>query len=249
MPRLIMRCRRTSPMTTRVAGVHASDMRADRGLEATRVVAEHEGVVAFWVGPNFRIVLVRSQCQRRATGPTPDNLGSQPLLLGAVLGVLAQVLAEGGYARVQLAEDCVGAVAAQHIGLRYWGDVMESRPRTPEELAGLERHFVRIGAGNASTLDGRMADAIRETEHVAQVSRQRVHSVARWARRPGDRVRRRGRSGKRPPGGQYRARARPPRDGCPANPAVSPSARERSPRRPQAPPLVRPFPAETRAGR
>ena len=39
-----------------------------------------------------------------------------------------------------------------------------------DELAGLERRFVRIGAGNAGTLDGRMAEAIRESEHVAQVS-------------------------------------------------------------------------------
>ena len=91
----------------RVAGVHPSDVRAERGLEATRVVAEHESVVAFWVGTKFRIVLVRSQCQRRATGPAPDDLGGQPLLLGAVFGALAEVLAEGGYARVQLAEDCV----------------------------------------------------------------------------------------------------------------------------------------------
>ena len=152
-----MRCRRDFADDDRVAGVHPSDMRADWGLEAARVVAEHEGVVAFGVGPNFRIVLVRSQCQRRATGPTPDNLGRQPLLLGAVLSVLAQVLSEGGYARVELAEDCVGAVAAQHIGLRYWGYVMDLVLVPQDELAGLERHFVRIGAGNASTLDCRMA--------------------------------------------------------------------------------------------
>ena len=155
----------------RVAGVHPSDVRAEWGLEATRVVAEHESVVAFRVGTKFRIVLVRSQCQRRATGPAPDDLGGQPLLLGAVFGVLAQVLAEGGYARVQLAEDCVGAVAAQHLGLRYGGEIVGLVLVPQNELARLERHLVRIGAGNASTLDGRMADAIRETEHVAQVSR------------------------------------------------------------------------------
>ena len=154
----------------RIAGVHPSDVRAKRGLEATRVVAEHEGVVAFWVGTKLRIVLVRGQCQRRATGPAPDDLGGQPLLLGAVFGTLMQVLAEGCYARVQLAEDCVGAVEPQHIGLRYWGDVVGLVLVPQDELASLERHFVRIGAGNAGTLDGRMADAIRETEHVAQVS-------------------------------------------------------------------------------
>ena len=84
----------------RVSGVHPSDVRAERAFEATRVVAEHEGVVAFRVGTKVRIVLVRSQCQRRATGPATDNLGGQPLLLGAVFGALVQVLAEGGYARV-----------------------------------------------------------------------------------------------------------------------------------------------------
>ena len=40
-----------------------------------------------------------------------------------------------------------------------------------DELAGLERHLMWIGARNATTLDGRVGDAIRETEHVAQVSR------------------------------------------------------------------------------
>ena len=151
----------------RVAGVRPSDVRAERAFEATRVVAVHVGVVAFWVGTKFRIVLVRSQCQRRATGPTPDDLGAKPLLLGAVFGVLAQILAEGGYARVQFAEDCVGAVAAQHLGLWYWRDVVDLVLVPQDELAGLERHFVRVGAGNAGTLDSRMGDAVRETEHVA----------------------------------------------------------------------------------
>ena len=133
-----------------------------------------KALLRFGSAPSSRIVLVRGQCQRRTTGPAPDDLGGQPLLLGAVLGVLAQVLAEGGYARVQLAEDCIGAVAAQHLGLRYGGDVVGLVLVAQDELAGLERHFVRVGAGNAATLDGRMGDAIRETERVAQVSRD-VH--------------------------------------------------------------------------
>ena len=223
-------------------------MRADRALEAARVVAEHEGVVAFRVGPKFRIVLVRSQCQRRATGPTPDDLGSQPLLLGAVLCVLAQVLAEGGHARVQLAEDCVGAVAAQHLGLRYGGDVVDLVLVPQDELAGLERHLIRIGAGNATTLDGRMGDAIRETEHVAQVSRGMYmllpdgHDAEKIAY---------GIAGVAESGLQVDSVGREPDHhemDCPANPAVSPSARERSPPRPQARPRVRPCPAGTRAG-
>ena len=163
----------------RVAGVHPSDMRADRGLEAMRVVAEHEGVVAFWVGPKFGIVLLWSQCQRRPAAPAPNDLGGQPLLLGAVLGVLAQILAEGGYARVQLAEDRVGAVAAQHLGLRDWGDVVELILVPQDELTGLERRFVRIGAGNARyprRPDGRCHPRNRTCY---EGRRQRVRAVAR----------------------------------------------------------------------
>jgi hypothetical protein len=36
----------------------------------------------------------------------------------------------------------------------------------------LERHFVWVGAWNTGTLDDYMVDAVRETEHVAQVSRR-----------------------------------------------------------------------------
>jgi hypothetical protein len=76
----------------RVAWVRPLDVRAERAFEVTRVVAEHVGVVAFWVGTKFRIVLVWSQCQRCATGPTPDDLGTKPRLLDAVFGVLVQIL-------------------------------------------------------------------------------------------------------------------------------------------------------------
>ena len=68
---------------------------------------------------------------------------------------------------MQLAEDCVSAVTAQRLGLRYGGEIVGFILVPQNELARLERHFVRIGAGNASTLDGRMGDAVRKTEHVA----------------------------------------------------------------------------------
>ena len=66
----------------RVAGVHPPGVRADRALEAPRVVAVQEGVVALWVGAQLRVVLVRGQGERRAARPAPDELGGQPLLLG-----------------------------------------------------------------------------------------------------------------------------------------------------------------------
>ena len=158
----------------RIARVHPPHVRADRAFEALRVVAEHEGVVAVRVGAQLRVVLVRREGKRRPARPAPDDLGAQPLLLAGVLGVLMQVLAPGGRARVQLAEDDVGAVAAEHLRLRDGGHGVGLVLVPQHELARLERLFVRVGAGDAAARHGRMADAVGEPERVAQV-RRHVH--------------------------------------------------------------------------
>ena len=231
----------------RIAGVHPPHVRADRALEALRVVAEHEGVVAVRVGAQLGVVLVRSQRQRRPARPAPDDLGAQPLLLGGVLGVLMQVLAEGGRARVQLAEDRVGAVAAQHLRLRDGGHGVGLVLVAQDELARLERLFVRVGAGNAAARDGRMADAVGEAERVAQV-RRHVHVLLPDGHDAGQIAQ--GVAGMVERGLQvviglreadhHEMDVRRTR-------AVSPSALERSPPRPPGGPRGRPCPAGTRA--
>ena len=113
----------------RVARVHPPGVRAERALEAARVVAVQEGVVALRVGAQLGVVALGGQRQRRAAAPAPDELGGQQLLLGRAGGALAQVLPEGRHPRVQLAEDHVGAVAAQHLGLRHRRAGRRSRPR------------------------------------------------------------------------------------------------------------------------
>src|SRR4030095_4139899 len=71
---------------------------------------------------------------------------------------------------MQLAEGCIGAIAAQHLGLRCLRYTVDLVLVAQHELAGLERFFVRIRAGDAATLDCRMGDSISKTEHIAQVS-------------------------------------------------------------------------------
>ena len=105
--------------------------------------------------------------------PAPDELGGQQLLVGRAGGPLAQVLPEGRHPRVQLAEDHVGAVAAQHLGLRHRRQVAGLVHVAQDELAGLERRLVRVVAGNAAAFNRRLAHAILEAEWLALV-RQRV---------------------------------------------------------------------------
>ena len=86
---------------------------------------------------------------------------------------------------MQLAEDHVGAVAAQHLGLRHRGHVAGLVLVAQDELAGLERRLVRVGAEDAGALDGRVADAVLEAEHVRGRPAARARPAARSGATPG----------------------------------------------------------------
>src|SRR5262245_29707603 len=83
-----------------------------------------------------------------------------------------QVLPEGGYPRVQLTEDHVGAVAAQFLGLWNWGQVTGLVHVAQHELARFDRRLMRIVAEGTTALDRRLAHAIPEAERNPSV---RVH--------------------------------------------------------------------------
>jgi hypothetical protein len=74
---------------------------------------------------------------------------------------------------VQLAEDHVGAVAAQHVGLRQPGQFVRLVPVAQDELACFEGRLPTVRAGQAAAFDGGMADAVLEAEGGA-FARQRV---------------------------------------------------------------------------
>src|SRR5262249_19098732 len=135
------------------------------------------GVVALRIGPQFWVVALGSESKRRAAAPAPDELGGQQLLVLWAGSALAQILAEGRHARVQLAHDHVRAVAPQHRGLRHRPQVAGLILVAQDELAGFERRLVRVGARDAAALDGGLADAILETKRLALVG-QRVDILA-----------------------------------------------------------------------
>ena len=184
--RLIMRCKRTAPITTESRGfirrtcVPIGDLRP-RGSSPNM-----KALLRFGSAPSSGSSFSGVSASGRPTAPAPDDLGGQPLLLGAVFACSRRVLAEGSYARVQLAEDCVCAIAVQHLGLRYMGGCCGSRPRTQDELAGLERHFVGLVPGSQypRRLDGRCR---RRNRTCCVGQRLTAPPVARWARRLTDR--------------------------------------------------------------
>ena len=108
-----------SLVVERVARVGPTRVRAGRALEATQIVPVAEVVVALRVGAERGVVLLRGQRERRAALPAPDHLGAEQRLLLAARGSRAEVLPVGGDARVQLPEDDVGAVAAEHLRGRH----------------------------------------------------------------------------------------------------------------------------------
>ena len=128
----------------RVARVRASRVRAGRALEAAQIVAVAEVVVAARVGAELGIVPLRGERERRAALPAPDHLGAEQRLVLAARGLRAQVLPVRRHLRVQLAEDDVGAVAAEHVRRRHRRQLAGLVGVAEDDLAGLERPLLRV---------------------------------------------------------------------------------------------------------
>src|SRR5438132_14407425 len=97
----------------RVARIRPTSVRADRALEASRVViVVKEVVVATRVGSQRGVIPLRGERQWRAAPPAPDDLGSEQFLLLRTGRLGAQVLAERRHSLVELAKGDIGAVAA-----------------------------------------------------------------------------------------------------------------------------------------
>ena len=136
----------------RVARVGPPDVRAAGCLEACRIVGFiQERVVPSRVGPQGRIVVDRAKRQGRAAAPAAHHLGRQQLLLRGTGRVRLQIPAERRHALVQLAEDDIGAVAAQNLGLRPL-DAAHLVAIAQHELACLQGRFLRIGSRECRSL-------------------------------------------------------------------------------------------------
>jgi hypothetical protein len=149
----------------RVARVRAAGVGTEGALEPASVVRRvEEGVVPRRIGPELLVVAVRSERQRRAARPAADEPGREQLLLGSTLGAGTDVLAERRHPGMELAEDDVAAVAAEHLRLGRGGQVAVLVRVAQDEFAGLERVLVRVGGGDAAALDIGVADAVLEAE-------------------------------------------------------------------------------------
>ena len=131
MPRLIMRCRRTSPTMAESRGFMRRTCEPIGDLRPLGSSPNMKALLRFGSAPSSGLSLSEASASGAPLGQRPTILGGQPLLLGAVFGKLTQVLAEGCHARVQLAEDCVSAVEAAAHRAAVWGRCCGSRPCTP----------------------------------------------------------------------------------------------------------------------
>src|SRR5262249_480970 len=148
----------------RVARVCSPDVRAAGGLESCRVIfLVKEIVVALRIGAQFRIVVERAERQGRAAAPPPHHLSCQQFLVLPPAGVRLQVLAERRYTLVQFAENNIGPVAAQALGLSYL-DAADLVSIAQNEFACHKGLFPGIGSRNAAPFDRRMTDAVSESE-------------------------------------------------------------------------------------
>ena len=150
-----------------VAGVGPAGVGAKRALQAPRVVAVPEVVVALRVGAELGVVTVRGEGKGGAALPAAHHLRAQQLFLGCTDGGRAQVLAVGRDPGVQLAEHHVGAVAAQVRWRRHRRQLARLVGVAQDDLAGLDRLFARVGRRPAAALDAGLADPVLEPERGA----------------------------------------------------------------------------------
>ena len=139
-------------------------MGAYRALEAAGVVGKKEVVVAAWVAPDLRIIVVGREGERCATLPAPNHLRSEECLVLAVRCLGAEVAPVRCDLGVQLSEHDVGAVAAQHLRVGHRRQLAGLVGIAQNDLAGLEWSLTSIRGRPATPLDRRLADPVLETE-------------------------------------------------------------------------------------
>src|SRR5918997_1282078 len=148
----------------RVARIRAPCVRTQGALEAPRIVAVKERVVALRVIAEIRVVNVRRERERSAALPAPDHFRAQQRLLLAARRLRPKVLPVGRDPRVQLAEDDVGAVPAEHLRGRHRRKLSRLVLVTEDDLTRLERPFLGIRGGSPASLDRRLTDPVLEAE-------------------------------------------------------------------------------------
>ena len=114
--------------------------------------------------PSSGIVALGGERQGRPALPASDHLRAQQRLLFAARCLRVQVLPVGRDPRVQLAEDDVGAVAAEHLGGRHRRQLSRLVRVAEDDLAGLDRPLLRVGGRNPASFDRGLANAVLEAE-------------------------------------------------------------------------------------
>ena len=97
-------------------------------------------------------------CQR------PTILAPSSASSSRLAALLAQIAPVGGDAGVQLAEDDVGAVPAEHVRARHRRQAPGLVRVAEDDLARLERRLAGVRAGDAAALDGGLSDPVLEAE-------------------------------------------------------------------------------------
>ena len=190
-----MRCRRTStlPSPSSASRGFARRAWAPAGhLKPRGIVAVEEVVVPLRVAAELRVVALRGERERGAALPAPDHLRAEQCLLLTVRGLRAEVLPVGRHLRVQLAEDDVGAVSAEHVRGRHRRQLAGLVGVAEDDLAGLERPLLRVRRRPAAAFDRGLADPVLEAERgppgrelVAVLTPDHLDAVRApaWARR------------------------------------------------------------------
>src|SRR5262249_21068394 len=123
-----------------------------------------EVVVAAWVGAELGIVAMGADRQGSAAAPSAHHLRREELFRFWAARHLLQVSPELRHPLVELAEDDIRPIAAEHVGVRHRRKAARLVGVAEDELAGLEGLFARIRAGKVAPLDGGIADSIPEAE-------------------------------------------------------------------------------------
>src|SRR6478735_12059241 len=136
-------------------------------LEAAQVRGVAEVVVAAGVPAELGVVLVGGEDERRAALPSPDHLGAEQSLLLTRPRLVAEVLAVGGDAGVQLPEDDVRAVPAEDLRGRHRGEAAGLVGVAEDELARLDGWLPAVRGRRPDSFHGGLPDSVLEAERRA----------------------------------------------------------------------------------
>jgi hypothetical protein len=148
----------------RVARVRASDVRTPRRFETRRVILfKEEIVVTPGIGAKFRIIVNRTERERRAASPASHHLCGKKFLAHFTRRIRFQVFAKVRDSLMELAKNNVRPVSTEQLRFGLL-DASQLIRLAENELACLEGLFFGIASRNPTSFNCGMADAVPESE-------------------------------------------------------------------------------------